>query len=102
MFHSDHRSDKSIRLFDFTNGSILGKVLGYSELITGDYYTNDGSSQPKSTQSTTATRFSLDQSKLPTATSSNTTGYLYQRTLEDWFTQLSKKGFQRKRRKKRL
>ncbi|RIB24622.1 WD40-repeat-containing domain protein, partial [Gigaspora rosea] len=34
-------SDKSIRLFDFTNGSILGKVLGHSELITGVMFTPD-------------------------------------------------------------
>ncbi|CAG8803656.1 34585_t:CDS:1, partial [Racocetra persica] len=34
-------SDKSIRLFDFTNGSILGKVLGHSELITGVKFTSD-------------------------------------------------------------
>ncbi|CAG8472313.1 28624_t:CDS:10 [Gigaspora margarita] len=34
-------SDKSIRLFDFTNGSILGKVLGHSELITGVQFTSD-------------------------------------------------------------
>ncbi|CAG8462322.1 6111_t:CDS:10 [Cetraspora pellucida] len=34
-------SDKSIRLFDFTNGSILGKVLGHSELITGVNFTSD-------------------------------------------------------------
>ncbi|CAG8714127.1 1746_t:CDS:1, partial [Scutellospora calospora] len=34
-------SDKSIRLFDFTNGAILGKVLGHSELITGVKFTSD-------------------------------------------------------------
>src|SRR5438045_6121028 len=34
-------SDKSIRLFDFTNGNILGKVLGHSELITGVKFTPD-------------------------------------------------------------
>ncbi|CAG8605380.1 14338_t:CDS:10 [Funneliformis mosseae] len=34
-------SDKSIRLFDFSNGAILGKVLGHSELITGVKFTPD-------------------------------------------------------------
>jgi hypothetical protein len=34
-------SDKSIRLFDFSNGNILGKVLGHSELITGVKFTPD-------------------------------------------------------------
>ncbi|CAG8496566.1 11199_t:CDS:10 [Acaulospora colombiana] len=34
-------SDKSIRLFDFTNGTILRKVLGHSELITGVKFTPD-------------------------------------------------------------
>ncbi|CAG8514111.1 17328_t:CDS:10 [Acaulospora morrowiae] len=34
-------SDKSIRLFDFTNGTILGKVLGHSDLITCVKFTPD-------------------------------------------------------------
>ncbi|CAJ0829251.1 10706_t:CDS:10 [Entrophospora sp. SA101] len=34
-------SDKSVRLFDFSNGTILGKVLGHSELITCVKFTSD-------------------------------------------------------------
>ncbi|CAG8614166.1 13200_t:CDS:10, partial [Ambispora leptoticha] len=34
-------SDKSIRLFDFANGTILSKALGHSELITGVKFTSD-------------------------------------------------------------
>ncbi|CAG8486907.1 7546_t:CDS:10 [Ambispora gerdemannii] len=34
-------SDKSIRLFDFANGTILSKALGHSELITGAKFTPD-------------------------------------------------------------
>ncbi|CAG8452818.1 28309_t:CDS:10 [Dentiscutata erythropus] len=80
-------------------------------------YANDGSSQPKSTQSTTATRFSLDQSKLPTATSSspsNTTGLttppntptpLNSARRESWKIGLpswAKKAFKEKEEEKRL